>query len=198
MPLQHPIRRTALALGLGLAATLAAAGPSGAESQIRQDPTQDVIKVIEGYPTVPGDTKTDIRTLKSSYGDGKVRMVLDLRRLAASNYQMRFRVTTPTQHWAVGYDVSSPDEPQVGLYEFNPRHALRGGPTPCEGLNHHQVADQDRIVINLPRACIDSPAWVRTGATVARFVDGAFHYDDARRNGSEAKPARLGPELDYN
>ncbi len=198
MTMRHPLRRTTLALGLALVATLAAPAPSSGDSQTRQDPTQDVVRITETYTTVPGDTKTDIRRLKSSYADNKVRMVLDLRRLAATNYQIRFRVTTPTQHWVVSYDQLSPGDPVFGLYEYSPRRVPRGGPTPCEGLTHHRVDDQERIVVNLPRARIDSPAWVRTGASTARFIDGAFHFDDARRNGYEGGPARLGPQLGYN
>ncbi len=196
----HPFRRTTLAVGLALAASLSVGAPSVAETQERQDPTQDVVRVTKAYETVPGDTKTDIRRFKTTYADGKVRMVLDLRRLAATGYQMRFRVTTPTDHWIVGYDVFSPGNPAVGLYEFNPARLTRGGPTPCEGLNHHQVADHERIVISLPRNCIGSPAWVRTGQGTARYVEAeaTFHYDDARRNGHEGAEVRLGGEINYN
>ncbi len=206
-------RAAALTLTAGLALTAAPAAV--ADETVHQDPTQDVIDRLNVPPyteTVkPGDTKRDIRSIRTKYANEKLQVTIELRELGTSYYSYT-RILVPSGD---SYIVSNHDEPgtaedTVSLHLYPaPRlvvgaDAFRGGPPlECEGLVAVRIPDKERIRTVVPRSCLGSPESVRTGALMHAFLDnGHARMDDARRN-ADIEPlsltqTRVGSSVAYN
>lgn len=178
-----------------LAALLLTAAPVQAGSQTTTDAARDVFRIPAGG--VPAQVRTnrthDIVRAGTVHRGPTVTLWLEVRRLAPTGYIASWFVRTPTETWWLHHDR------QAGPAYTSLFHAGGSEVLDCEGLRGRALPRRERVVVTVPRACIDRPAWIRFGASMGRETETHHLLDDARIDaGFFANRCRLGPRVPHN
>ena len=186
-----------------LAATVLGLAPAHADTERVEDATQDVREFTfgaepRGLPASseprPGDKARDIVVSRAEHAGSTVELSLEVRELADSNWNARWRIRTPDSSWIVSV-APGKGGPLVNLYENSPVRTQRG--QACEGLDARTSDAVDRVRAVVQRACIGRPEWVRFGSLMIAETAGGFKVDDGRGPApASGDGPRLGPRID--
>ncbi len=182
-----------------VAGMLAAAAPSSyADSQTAKDEAKDVLKVrTNGTVMRLRRNKThDIVRSKATYAHSKLVLWIEVRNLASDDYIATWEVKTNNGHWVLHHDREQ-GPAYTSLFEYNGPEVLD-----CDGLRGDAVRRKDRVIVKVPRSCIDRPRWVKFGTSMGHQADppfGAHILDDGRLTaGFYATHTKLGSRVRYN
>lgn len=188
-----------IAAGLVAATLLAAPAPSSyAESQTARDEAKDVLKVRTNGTVVRlrRDKAHDIVRSKATYAHSKLVLWIEVRNLASDDYIANWEVKTNNGHWVLRHDREE-GPAYTSLHEYNGPEILD-----CDGLRGDTVQRKDRVIVKVPRSCIDRPRWIKFGTSVGHQVNppfGAHILDDGRLTaGFYSTHTKLGPRIKYN
>jgi hypothetical protein len=186
-----------LLVAVAIAAVVVAVAPAPAHAgrQTTTDATRDVYRIpAGGTPQLQRDNrKHDIVRAGTVHRGTTVTLWLDVRRLARSGYIASFYVRTPDETWWLHYDRQS-GPAYTSLF-----HASGPEVLDCGGLRGKALPRRERVVITVPRACIDRPRWIRFGASMGLETETAHFLDDARIDaGFFSNKCRLGPRVHRN
>lgn len=184
-----------IAAGLVAATLLAAPAPSSyAESQTSHDAAKDVYKQRANGTLVVArrDKARDIVRSKATYARGKLVLWTEVRNLASDDYAAWWNVKTNNGHWSVGFDKED-GSAYTSLFDGNQEVF------DCDGLRGDTMRRKDRVIVKVPRSCIDRPRWVRFGTWVRHDTNTVILIDDGRLTaGFYTAAPKLGPRLKYN
>ncbi|MGL5824717.1 MAG: hypothetical protein ACRCYU_07840 [Nocardioides sp.] len=164
-------------VSLWLAALLLLPVAAHAERYIHEDPAGDLVdfgpEVVvdeeeeEEFPVAPevrtGDVTRFVVTHKPRSLEIRVRM-RDLHRRSDQVQAISLSIRVPKRRSYLVDSLVRPNRPKrLGLRTISPRGLTR---QPCAGLRLTRQWSKSRVVVTVPRSCLDRPAWVRVGATV--------------------------------
>lgn len=176
------------------ALALAVRTTSYADSQTTKDATRDVYKQgSDGIPRLdPTNRKHDIVRAGAVYRGTVLKLWVEVRRLGSTAYIANWDVKTPDDRWALHYDKREGPAYTSLFHGFS--EVLD-----CGGLRGRALPRQDRVVVTVPRACIERPRWIRFGSSFGHDTDSVIYIDDARIDaGYFTNRARLGPRLRHS
>jgi hypothetical protein len=174
-----PLRRllATVACAAALVVPLLVAGPATADTEVKNDPRGDVQSLALRAPR----PSADILRLTSTHADGVVAGRIGLVDLDTTSFlQVGFGIGTAGGDRYVA--ILTREEGEVGtmLVTVDDSETVW-----CPQLAGRVLPAADRVAIEVPRACVDRPRWVRTGAvTIAGAGDDDVYFDDARRDGT--------------
>lgn len=167
--------RTTLATLAAVAAVAGLAAPAAAEVEVVDDPRGDVQRLeMRG-----ARSSADILRLTGTHEGGALTFVVDLADLTDTDALfagVRMRTPRGTEFNAL---VNRTDA-GTGVLLYR---GLGDETVDCPGLKGRLREQADRMVLVVPRSCVQRPRWVRFGATVGAQGT-AFYGDDARRDGA--------------
>lgn len=170
--------------------------PAAAESQSHADASKDVLRVrlADGQVTrLRSDRAHDIVRSRAVHRGSVLRLSVEVRRLARTDYIASWYVRTPEHTWWMHYDKEQ-GAPYTSLF-----HA--GGPEvlDCDGLRGSASRRADRVTVRVPRSCIGNPRWIRFGSSVGHETNDHVVLDDGRLDaGILATKCRLGPRVQHD
>lgn len=207
--------RRALAAALPLLLVPFTAGPAGAAAWSHRDARGDVTRVEldvrtgkETYSPAAGEAGTDITRLAVRHLARRVVLTVAVRDLAADEpTSVVARLVTPHGAYLLMTGRAPGSFVQI-LMPMRGRHELT-----CSGLGSDFDAAADVVRLEVPRSCLEAPAWVRAGAgltnddsfllgfaahgTTSRDVPETLTmtFDDALRAGGRSPGLALGPKV---
>lgn len=185
--------RLAVLLLSTVLATGAAVSPAAAEVEVHDDPRGDVVRVQRGAVA-----SADVLRLRGEHAGSSLTVAMDLVDLTDRDMFVALQVRTPT---GADYTVEVGRDEGGDKGSFMSRDTRRGSTAvDCPGLTGRFFARQDRVVVTVPRTCLNRPRWVRFGALAAASSSGPsrIYADDARRDGGrfrDDRPVLGGPRL---
>lgn len=189
-------RTLAWVAGVLMAAVLVVVPASAAvaDSQTVKDAAKDVYKERANGTLVLArrDKARDIVRSKATYAHGKLVLWIEVRNLASDDYAAWWNVKTNNGHWTVGYDKED-GSAYTSLFDGS-QEVLD-----CDGLRGDTVGRKDRVIVKVPRSCIDQPRWIRFGTWVRHDSNTVNLIDDGRLNaGFSSTAPKLGSRVRYN
>lgn len=182
-----------LAVATITAATLGlTAVPAHADTQTKKDARGDVVALEDGATSTAADRRrTDVLSLTGEHGDGRLRFTFamaDTSQASGGSFlSAQARIVTPD-----GGDYYASLE-RVGGGDATTALRRDDQPVTCRGLAGRVVSAKDRYVLVVPRSCVGNPGSVRFGGVVNYLTPSSTILgDDARRDGTTGRDARLG------
>jgi hypothetical protein len=183
-----------LAVATITAATLGlTAVPAHADTQTKKDASGDVVGLEDGggNGTAADRRRTDVLSLTGDHGDGRLRFTFTMADTSQArggsflSAQARFVTTDGSEYYA--------SLERVGGGDATTALRREGQPVTCRGLAGRVVSAKDRYVLVVPRSCVGNPDAVRFGGVVNYLTPSSTILgDDARRDGTTGRDARLG------
>ena len=185
--------RRLLVVPAALVALALTAGSAHAATYTHEDAAKDVQRTTNGSPltAAPGNQSADLTTIQTSHRAQKVFLASQVREVQTDLFQMQWRIVTSK---GVEFELYWAKLP--GYVEFT---LDREGKTiTCVGLKKALNLMTDLTTFTIPRSCLGSPAWIRTGLwLMTQSQDESTYYmDDAQRTGKQNRQhVFLGPKV---
>ena len=181
-------------------AGLVVAAPAGAETHVVDDHARDVqLEMNDGsLRPAPEHRTADILRFTTTFKPG--RLYLRVRTRATGEINQRFVIRRPGTFFTLYLNrpIQKGEKQDASAIFFHEDSKLRR----CQGLDYVVQDARRRTVVSIPRRCLGSPAWVRTGLTTFRDADrehpgqSGWVDDAARRGHYQAGRTHLGPRVE--
>lgn len=190
-------------------ASCAALMPSvaSADSHLHVDATSDVVRYDsrDSPPTaVPDRTEGDIRSIRVTHLDRTLRVALNFRQLSRTGIRKdatlrirtdqglrEIRIYATSATWRGGHDIADGRRYEVS----------------CKGLTHSWDYERNKLLVVVPRRCLESPHWVRVAARITMLDEteeqtarsaspqpfAPFYFDNPRSGRAPEEPFRATP-----
>lgn len=194
-----------------LTAVLVALVPGLAHADLRtySDPAGDVQYYVNSDPTnvpppvaAPTRTNGDITVVRVTNGTSAVRVVAYFRALprAGQFHGHVFRFVTGTFERKL--QIAAGPESPLGWTGKTDMFTTSGRRVSC-GTTHLLDYAHRRLILNVPRSCLNNPAFIKVGVATVMLAGDKTYFDDGFRTGGDIgvfspKPAirpTLGPTV---
>ncbi len=184
---------------LAAVATLSATAPAVADTHVVRDIARDAqLEMSDGsLRAAPGHRTADVLRFTTTFNTGRLYLRVLTRDTGEINQRFVIRRAGTLFTIYLNRPVVAGEKQgasAIFLYEdVQPRS--------CPGLDYVVQDARHRTVVSIPRRCIGSPRWVRTGVTTFRDADrsnpgqSGWVDDAGRRYHYRAGQTKLGPRV---
>lgn len=197
-----PVQPTSSVVVLAAALVALAPGLAHADVRARTDPRGDVQYLLNSDPSsvpppvaAPARTQGDISVVRVTHGPETVRVVIYFRALARAGQSHGHVFRFASGNFQRKVQIAAGPEAPRGWKGYSEMFTTSDRLATCRGLTHQVDYTHRRVVLNVPRTCLRTPAAVKVGAGTVVLANSRTYFDDGYQAAGTMGLAALRPTL---